>query len=59
MPGFGQVLTDSDIASILSYIRKRWGKSTPPIAPVTVGWVRAANPDRTIYWTVEELLRNP
>ena len=59
MPGFGRVLTDSDLASILSYIRKRWGKSTPQIAPVTVGWVRAANPDRTIYWTVEELLRNP
>jgi mono/diheme cytochrome c family protein len=57
MPGFGQVLSDTDVAVLLSYVRRRFGGSAEPIRPETVGRGRAAHPNRTEYWTVEELLR--
>ncbi|MBI3693444.1 MAG: cytochrome c [Acidobacteria bacterium] len=59
MPGFGQVLTDADIASLLSFVRKRFGEASAPILPATVGRVRAATRNRTGYWTVDELLAEP
>ena len=55
MPGFGQVLSDADIAALLSFVRRRYGAPSPPVAVETVGRVRAASPGRTEYWRVEEL----
>lgn len=55
MPGFGQVLSDADIASLLSFVRRRFGAPSEPITAETVGRVRAASPGRTDYWKVEEL----
>jgi mono/diheme cytochrome c family protein len=59
MPGFGPVLTDADIASLLSYARKRFGGADTPISDATVASIRAANRDRKGYWTVHELLKEP
>ncbi len=59
MPGFGQVLSDAEVASLLSFIRKRFGAGSEPIRAETVSRVRAANPTRTDYWNVEELLHKP
>lgn len=59
MPGFGQVLSDAEIASLLSYVRGRFGGPSEPIAPETVGRIRAAHQNRTAYWNVEELLKQP
>ena len=59
MPGFGQVLSDADVASLLSFVRRRYGAPSAPIAAETVGRVRAANPNRTDYWRVEELIEKP
>ena len=59
MPGFGRVLSDADVASLLSFVRRRFGGPSEPIAPATVSRVRAANPTRTDYWNVEELLQEP
>lgn len=58
MPGFGQILTDDDIAAILSFVRDAYGGPSPPVARETVSEVRALHPDRQDYWTVEELLRD-
>jgi len=55
MPGFGQILSDADVASLLSFVRRRFGAPSQPIAPATVSRVRAANQTRTDYWSVEEL----
>jgi len=56
MPGFGPILSDADVASLLSFVRRRFGAPSGPIIPATVSRVRAANQTRTRYWSVEELL---
>jgi mono/diheme cytochrome c family protein len=59
MPGFRPVLADGEIASLLSFVRRQFGGINTPIAPVTVSAIRAAHSQRTTYWTVEELLKDP
>jgi hypothetical protein len=56
MPGFGQILSDSDVASLLSFVRRRFGAPSESIAPATVSRVRAANQGRTAYWSVGDLI---
>jgi len=56
MPGFGQVLPDSKIASLLTYVRKQFSISAGPVTVEMVSRVRGANPGRTLYWRAEELL---
>jgi mono/diheme cytochrome c family protein len=59
MPGFGQVLSDADVASLLSFVRGRFGARGEPVTSAAVSRVRAANQTRTEYWSVEELLEKP
>ena len=59
MPGFAPILTDAEIASVLSYVRSRFGGVNTPISAATVGQIRAANQGRREYWTVAELLTLP
>ncbi len=59
MPGFGPLLSDADIASLLSFVRRRFGGLNTPIAPAAVSAIRAATANRTGYWTVDELLKSP
>jgi mono/diheme cytochrome c family protein len=59
MPGFAPILTDADIASLLSYVRKRFGGATTPTSESAVSLIRAANRSRMGYWTVDELIKNP
>jgi len=57
MPGFAPILTDTDIASVVSYVRSRFGGVHTPISPAIVGQIRAANQGRREYWTAAELLK--
>ena len=59
MPGFAPLLADAEIASVLSYVRSRFGGVNTPISAATVGQIRAANQGRREYWTVAELLTLP
>jgi mono/diheme cytochrome c family protein len=59
MPGFAPVLTDADIASLLSYVRRRFGGASTPTSEAAVSLIRAANRGRTGYWTVDELIKEP
>lgn len=59
MPGFGQILSNAEIAAMLSFVRKRFGEPSPEILATSVGQVREATPGRTEYWSVEELLAEP
>ena len=36
MPPFSQVLNDSDVAAVASYIRSAWGNEAPPVSTVDV-----------------------
>ena len=59
MPGFGQILSDEEIASLLSYVRGRFGGLSTPVEPETVSEVRSEHEDRSDYWSVDELLVEP
>ena len=59
MPGFGPILTDADIASLLSYVRRRFGGVDIAVSEAAVSLIRAANRGRMDYWTVDELLKAP
>lgn len=59
MPGFGQILSDVEVASLLSFVRAHFGAPSGPITSAEVGRVRAANQTRREYWSVDELLEKP
>ena len=59
MLGFGQVLTDHQIATLLTFVRSRWGDIDRPVREENVGRIRHNTLDRTAYWTVDELLQIP
>jgi mono/diheme cytochrome c family protein/glucose/arabinose dehydrogenase len=55
MPAHSDTLDDAGIAAVLTYIRRAWSQSAPPIDPATVQQIRAATAGRTRAWTPEEL----
>ncbi len=59
MIGFGQVLTDDQIASLVTYVRNQWGEFDGPVSAENVGRIRRETGGRTTYWAVDELLRIP
>ena len=56
MLSFGKVLSDEEIASILTFVRDRWGVANTAVSAESVSKIRVATKNRTQYWTVEELL---
>ena len=42
MPPFAQVMSDEDIAAVVSYVRVSWGNHGEPVAPVEVNALRSA-----------------
>jgi mono/diheme cytochrome c family protein len=59
MLGFGSVVTDEQIAAILTYVRSEWGGIDTPVGEESVSQIRRATADRIGYWTVDELLQIP
>jgi mono/diheme cytochrome c family protein len=57
MPPIGATLSDEQIASILSYIRREWGNTGDPIDAGQVKEIRGATTGRKRAWTSEELDR--
>jgi mono/diheme cytochrome c family protein/glucose/arabinose dehydrogenase len=56
MPGL-KVLTDDQIASVLTYLRREWGHESDPIEIDTVTGIRKETAERgDLQWTAEELL---
>jgi len=55
MPPIGSVLSDEQIAGVLTYIRREWGQAGAPVDPATVKAVRALTASRTRPWTDDEL----
>ncbi|MEZ6153650.1 MAG: c-type cytochrome [Pirellulaceae bacterium] len=58
MPGLGDspVLNDERMASVLTYARRAWGNYGSAIEPLQVAAERQATSQRTMPWTVDELL---
>jgi mono/diheme cytochrome c family protein/glucose/arabinose dehydrogenase len=56
MPALGTTLSDEQIASVLTYVRREWGQGGTPVDPSSVRAAREASAGRTRPWTNEELL---
>jgi putative membrane-bound dehydrogenase-like protein len=54
MPGLG-ALDDEQIASVLTYLRREWGHTAPPVDPEVVKSIRAATAGRVNPWGWREL----
>jgi mono/diheme cytochrome c family protein len=57
MPPIGTTLTNDQIASVLTYVRREWGQRGDPVDPAAVESVRAQTATRTRPWTDDELLK--
>jgi mono/diheme cytochrome c family protein len=55
MPAHGDTLNDTEIAAVLTYIRRAWGQTAAPIDAAAVQQVRTATAARKRAWTPEEL----
>jgi glucose/arabinose dehydrogenase/mono/diheme cytochrome c family protein len=55
MPPLGAALSDSQIAGVLTYIRREWDHGAAPISTEFVAKIRSENTQRSKSWTGEEL----
>lgn len=55
MTPHGALLSDDQIAAVLTYVRTHFGNDAPAVSPGTVVAVRAATQDRTALYTADEL----
>jgi mono/diheme cytochrome c family protein len=56
MPPVGSVLSDEQIAGVLTYVRREWGQAGSPVDVAAVKTVREATAGRTRPWSHDELL---
>jgi mono/diheme cytochrome c family protein len=57
MPAWANVLSDAEIAAVLTYIRSAWGNAAEAIDAERVAQQRSATTGRTAPWTAGELGR--
>jgi mono/diheme cytochrome c family protein len=55
MPGLAAVLTDEQIAQVLSYVRRDFGNLAPVVETASVTAIRESTKDRGASWTADEL----
>jgi len=55
MPPAGATMTDEQVASVLTYIRRAWDNTAAPVDAAAVGGVRAQAAGRNRPWTEAEL----
>ena len=51
------ILSDEEIAGLLTYVRREWGHTASPVSPEFVKEVREKTADRIDAWTQAELLK--
>ena len=55
MPPTGATMTDEQVASVLTYIRRAWDNTASPVDAAAVSSVRAQTAGRDRPWTEAEL----
>jgi mono/diheme cytochrome c family protein/glucose/arabinose dehydrogenase len=55
MPPVGSTYSDDQIASVLTYVRRSWGNTAPPVDSMSVLEVRGLTKARNKPWTDDEL----
>jgi len=56
MPPLGQALTDDELASVLTYIRRQWGNVASPVDPASMRNVRTETAGRARPWSQDEIV---
>ncbi len=59
MPAWRGVLTDPEIAAVLTYVRQAWGNHAPPVSPGLVHDINQRYQARRGFWTAPELKALP
>lgn len=59
MPAWGPLLSDEQIAGVVTYIRSSWGNNAPPVGVEDVARTRETYKDRLRPWTADELKVSP
>lgn len=59
MPGHAATLSDAEISTMLTWLRRSMGNSAPPVTPDAVAAIRNARPPRSSMWSGAELLAFP
>ena len=57
MTAFGAMLTDEEIAAVITYVRNSFGNKASVVTPAKVKQIRAATQSRTAFYSPEELLQ--
>ncbi len=55
MPPMGAPMSDDDLSSVITFIRRSWGNTADPVVPAQVKEVRQAYAHRTTPWSEQEL----
>jgi putative heme-binding domain-containing protein len=56
MTAFRDLLSDEELAAVLTFVRNTWGNEASTVSAETVKRVRAETSGRTVFWTPDELL---
>ncbi len=59
MPAWRGVLTDPEVAAVLTYIRQAWGNKAPPVSIDLVHQINRHYESRRSFWTPAELKAIP
>jgi len=59
MFAFRDLLSDEEIAAVLTFVRSEWGNAASPITPEQVKKIRDATLDRSTQWNEAEVLKIP
>ncbi len=57
MTPFGGMLNDDEVAAVLTFVRNHFDNQADAVTAAQVKAVRTANPDRQMFYTVDELLK--
>ncbi len=57
MTPFAGMLTDPEMAAVLTFVRNSFGNQAAAVSAEQVAKVRAAHPGKVTFWTAEELLK--
>ena len=55
MPALGPLMTDEQIAAVLTYVRREWGQTAAAVDAATVRSIRSTTTGRARPWTAQEL----
>jgi len=57
MMGFAGLLKDEEVAAVITYVHQSFGNDLPAVSPEKVKAVREATKDRTMFYMVDEILK--